>query len=266
MPTPIVALLYDFDRTLSTTDMQEYAFIPSLGMTPDAFWQKTRALAVQHRMDGILACMLMMLEETRLRGIPMTRAYLNAFGTSVQLYPGVRQWFERVNTHAAELGLKAEHYIVSAGCGEMIDGTPIAHEFKEIYASRYRFNAEGVADWPAQAINYTAKTQYIFRINKGVTDVLDEETLNRPMDASLRRVPFERMIFLGDGLTDVPAMRLTRINGGRAVAVYTGSDMAVELLRGERVDYAAPADYRAGGLLDTYIRRTLKEMAEQAHA
>ncbi len=259
---PIVALVYDFDHTLSKGDMQDFAFIPSLGMTPEAFWQKTAHTALENGMDSILASMYQMLEETRKRGKAMTREYLMSLGQSVQYYPGVADWFEHVNSYALSLGLKAEHYIVSAGMAEIIEGTPIAGAFARIYACRYRYNEQGVADWPAQSVNYTGKTQFLSRISKGVTELTNEAAVNAAMPDHERRVPFTRMMFIGDGMTDVPAMRYTRINGGRAVAVYTKEDVAATLLRGGRVDYTAPADYRAGSLLDSYVRRWLMEVAE----
>ncbi len=259
---PIVALVYDFDHTLSKGDMQEFSFIPSLGMTTEEFWQKTAQTARENEMDSILASMFQMLKEKKDRGEAITRDYLRSLGDQVAFYPGVIEWFARVNGYAEALGLTVEHYIVSAGMAEMIEGTPIAGEFARIYACRYRYNEQGEADWPAQSVNYTGKTQFLSRISKGVMDMMDEEMVNAHMPEEKRRIPFSRMMFIGDGFTDVPAMRYTRLNGGRAVAVYTQEEKAATLLRGGRVDYTAPADYRAASLLDSYVHRWLTDLAE----
>lgn len=262
MQTPIVALLYDFDHTLSTRDMQEYRFIPSLGMTPEEFWAKSARITQENGMDSILTCLYLMLSEPRARGIQVTRDYWRSFGPSIQYYPGVKTWFSRINRYGASLGIKVEHYIISAGLTEIIEGTDIANEFCQIYACKYRYDEQGLADWPALAVNSTGKTQFLFRINKGITDISDSETVNRPMDEKLRRVPFRNMIYLGDGLTDVPAMRLTRINGGRAIAVYQDARLAGELLQNDRVDFACPADYEEGTPLEAFIKQRIKEISQ----
>lgn len=258
-----VALMYDFDKMLSTQDMQDYAFIPSLGQQPDAFWARAAAHGKQQGMDNILSYMYAMMKEAKAAGKPIRRETLQKMGESVVLFPGVAQWFDRVNAQGRALGLDIRHYIISSGIREIILGTPIARHFDQVYACQFHYDEHGEADWPANAINYTGKTQYLFRINKGVLDVTNVEDLNRYMPEHQRPVPFSRMIFFGDGATDIPIMRLTRRNGGRSLAVYTDRDSVQSLLTQGRVDAIVPADYREGTELDRFVMRRLLEIAEE---
>ena len=260
MRKPVVALLYDFDETLSSLDMLEFSIIPSLGLTAEAFWQLCADTARRERMDPILAAMACMVWEAKKRGIRLTKAYLNALGRDVRFFPGVDTWFERVNAYAALCGLKAEHYVISAGAQEIIEGTAIARYFERIYALRYHYGPDGTADWPALLVNATGKTEFLYRIAKGVlTD--NDQALSRPTDRRRRRVPFSRFIYLGDGLTDVPAMSLTRRNGGLSLAVYTKKPVALALRRHGRVDDAVPADSAAGGRLEERVFARIRELA-----
>lgn len=250
---PVLALMYDFDRTLSPKDMQEYAFIPGLGMAADDFWKECQATADRHKMDSILAYMWVMIKKSRGKML-VTHDTLRQLGESVQLFPGVKSWFHRVNHYAEKKGMKAEHYIISSGLKEIIEGTPIADEFQEIYAASFCYDEEGVPVWPAMAVNYTSKTQFLFRINKGVPDVTDNRGLNEYMPEDRRRVPFRNMIYIGDGLTDVPCMKLTKVNGGHSIAVYQEdrSEVNLMILHG-RVDFIIPADYSRGSEMEQAV-------------
>ena len=203
---PIVAFLYDFDKTLCTTDMQDYAFIPSLGMTPAEFWAEANSFGRSHRIDGILAYMYTMIQESRRKNLPFTREDLVEKGRKIVFFPGVRQWFGRINRFGARQGVAVEHYIISSGLREIIEGSGISGEFKEIYASEFYYDQTGSPVWPKLAVNFTAKTQFVYRINKGVLDVSDDKTLNDSMPDDSKRVPFTNMIYVGDGLSDVPCM------------------------------------------------------------
>ena len=216
---PIAAFLYDFDKTLCTTDMQDYAFIPSLGMTPAEFWAEANGFGRRHRIDGILAYMYTMLQEAKRKNLPFTRADLVDKGRDIVFFPGVEGWFRRINDYGAELGVQVEHYIISSGLREIIEGSSISGEFKEIYASEFYYDEEGVPVWPKLAVNFTAKTQFVYRINKGVLDVSDDKTLNDSMPDDSKRVPFTNMVYMGDGLSDVPCMKMMRAYGGQAIAV-----------------------------------------------
>ena len=261
--TPIVAFLYDFDKTLCTTDMQDYAFIPSLGMTPAEFWAEANGFGRENRMDGILAYMYTMLREAERKSLPFTREDLVEKGRGIELFPGVEGWFSRINAFGETQGVRVEHYVISSGLREIIEGSSISREFKEIYASEFYYDEAGRPAWPKLAVNFTAKTQFVYRINKGVLDVSDDKTLNDSMPDDSKRVPFPNMIYMGDGLSDVPCMKMMRAYGGQAIAVYQGANQAgvEELLAKRRVDYIFPADYREGTGLDETVKNIIRKMA-----
>ena len=263
MSKPIIALLYDFDKTLCTQDMQNYAFIPSLGMKPEEFWREANSFGQQQRMDGILAYMYTMLHKRREKGLSIKREDLVEMGRSIVLFPGVKEWFGRVNAFGESLGVEIEHYILSSGLREIIEGSGISHEFREIYASEFHYDETGAPVWPKLDVNFTAKTQFVYRINKGVLDVANDRDLNASMPDDSKRIPFTNMVYVGDGLSDVPCMKMMRSYGGQAIAVYQPeSRIAVEelLLRG-RVDFIFPADYREGSSLDETMKNIIRKMA-----
>lgn len=259
---PIIAFLYDFDKTLCTTDMEDYAFIPSLGYTPAEFWGRANAFGWENRMDGLLAYMYTMIQECAAQNIKLDRAFLNHCGESIQLFPGVREWFARINAFGESLGVQVEHYVISSGLREIIEGSGIAQEFREIYACEFFYNENGDACWPKLDVNFTNKTQFVYRINKGILDVSRDRELNDSMPDDSKRVPFTNMIYMGDGLSDVPCMKMMRAYGGQAIAVYQASNrQGVEkLLADGRVDFIFPADYREGMELDRTVRDILRKM------
>ena len=259
---PIIAFLYDFDKTLCTTDMEDYAFIPSLGYTPAEFWGRANAFGWENRMDGLLAYMYTMIQECAAQNIKLDRAFLNHCGESIQLFPGVREWFARINAFGESLGVQVEHYVISSGLREIIEGSGIAQEFREIYACEFYYNENGDACWPKLDVNFTNKTQFVYRINKGILDVSRDKELNDSMPDDSKRVPFTNMIYMGDGLSDVPCMKMMRAYGGQAIAVYQASNrQGVEkLLADGRVDFIFPADYREGMELDRPVRDILRKM------
>ncbi len=253
MTMPIAAIMYDFDKTLSTKDMQEYAFIPGIGMTAEEFWGECNRLTKENNMDQILSYMYVMLREARGKKL-LNRSEFNKLGESVELFSGVADWFERINAYGESIGVTVEHYIISSGVKEIIEGTPIAKYFKEIYAAEFLYDEDNVPVWPAMAVNYTSKTQFLFRINKGVLDVTEHRELNTYTAEEERRVPFSNMIYIGDGFTDVPCMKLVKVNGGHSVAVYSSDDdTAHEIMQQGRVDYMAKTDYRAGEKLENTV-------------
>lgn len=263
MGMPVVAFLYDFDKTLCTTDMQNYAFIPSLGMTPSEFWMEANGFGRRNRIDGILAYMYIMIQESERRNRPFTRQDLVEKGRDIRLFPGVREWFARINDFGAAQGVEVEHYVISSGLREIIEGSSISGEFREIYASEFFYDENGRPVWPKLAVNFTAKTQFVYRINKGVLDVSDDKTLNDSMPDDSKRVPFRNMIYMGDGLSDVPCMKMMRAYGGQAIAVYQSENRAgvEELLARGRVDFMFPADYREDTALDATVKNIIRKMA-----
>ncbi|MCR5826620.1 MAG: haloacid dehalogenase-like hydrolase [Oscillospiraceae bacterium] len=263
MKKPIIAFLYDFDKTLCTTDMQDYAFIPSLGYTPAEFWSIANSLGWSKHMDALLAYMYTMIDECRKKNVRLERDYLVRCGRDIVLFPGVKDWFARINAFGASLGVEVEHYVLSSGLKEIIEGSGIAHEFKEIYACEFLYGEDGLAMWPKLDVNFTNKTQFVYRINKGILDVANDRDLNASMPDDSKRIPFTNMIYVGDGLSDVPCMKMMRAYGGQAVAVYQDSNRAAveNLLSGGRVDYIFPADYRAGSALEETMKNVLRKMA-----
>lgn len=262
MSKPIIAIMYDFDKTLCTKDMQNYRFIPSLGMEVKEFWDYTNEVQLGEHMDSILAYMYAAIKLSRERNIPLKREGLEDNGKGIEFFPGVIEWFSRINKFAEENGAVVEHYVISSGMKEIIDGTVISGEFKNIFASEYLYDENGNAVWPKTAVNYTNKTQFVYRINKGVLDVSNDVDLNRSMPDDSKRIPFQNMIYIGDGLSDVPCMKMMKSYGGRAIAVYQQLDDKVkELLRKDRVDFIYPADYREGKGLDRTVKDIIRNMA-----
>lgn len=262
MKKPIVAIMYDFDKTLCTRDMQEYTFIPSVGMQPNEFWSHTAEVAAEQTMDSILTYMYCMVETAHQSGNPLTRETLVDCGKYIEYHPGVEEWFERINRYADEAGVKVEHYVLSSGLKEIIEGTSIAKYFKRIYACEFLYK-DGQAYWPKMAVNYTNKTQFVYRINKGVLDINNDTDLNNSRPDSEKRVFFSNMIYIGDGLTDVPCMKLVKSEGGHSIAIYQKNqeEKAAPLLRHERVDWMFEADYREGSELDNTMKLLLEDLA-----
>lgn len=259
----IIALMYDFDKTLSPKDMQEYSFIPSIGMNANEFWDETNKIVEKTSMDKILAYMYLMLKKSKKNDVPITKEAFMSLGTAVKLYPGVKTWFKRINAYGESLGVTIEHYIISSGLKEIIEGTSIGNEFKRIYACEFHYNERGNADWPQQAINYTTKTQFLFRISKGVLDTIDDDTLNSYMSPNERRVPYRNMIYFGDGLTDVPCMKLVKAYGGQSIAIYQKNkfNKVQRLLDEGRVNFVCPSDYTAGSELERIVKLIIDRMA-----
>lgn len=259
---PIVAIMYDFDKTLCTKDMQDYSFIPSLGMTESEFWSFANELGTNEHMDSVLAYMYAMVKMSKDKNIPLLRQKLVDMGRNVELFSGVESWFERISDFGSDQGVQVEHYVISSGMKEIIEGTSISKYFKSIFACEFLYDENGNGIWPKTDVNYTNKTQFVYRINKGVLDVANDNDLNRSMPDDSKRVPFCNMIYIGDGLSDVPCMKMMKAYGGYSIAVYQNRDSKVEdLLKNDRVDYIYPADYRDGTGLDTTVKNIIRKMA-----
>ena len=273
MAAPLkTALIYDFDGTLARGNMQEVSFIPSIGMQANQFWDSVKPLTIAADGDGILMYMQMMLQAAREKGQPVTRQALRDHGRGVALFEGLRDlsWFDRMNAVGARYGLEIEHYIVSAGLTEMIEGCPVFPALTHVFASKFVYDAEDQAVWPAVGVNYTTKTQYLFRINKGVLNHWDDARINRFIPDDERPIPFERMIFLGDGDTDVPTMKMMHTKGGFSIAVYDPDstprdrDKVHRLISEDRVNFVAAADYREGTAVDLIVKGLIGRIAVNA--
>lgn len=261
---PIIAIMYDFDKTLCTRDMQEYTFIPSVGMEPTEFWAYAGKISGKEGMDSILAYMYCMIETAKKAGNPVTRDALVSCGKHVEYHPGVYDWFERINGYGKESGVQIEHYVLSSGLKEIIEGTSIAQFFKRIYACEFLYR-DGEAIWPKTSVNYTNKTQFVYRINKGILDINNDKDLNRSLPESERRVQFTNMIYIGDGLTDVPCMKLVKQGGGHSIAIYhkEAKETAMPLLKHDRVDWMFQADYRKNSALDKAMKMLIENLANE---
>ena len=245
---PIAALIYDFDGTLSPGNMQEFGFIQAVGKTKEEFWKMSDGIAVGQDASNVLAYMKLMFDEARKAGIPLRRSKFKEFGKHIELFEGVTEWFSLVNEYGRQKGVRVEHYINSSGLKEIIEGSPIAKEFKHIYAGTFIYNADGVAEWPGIAVDHTAKTQFLFKISKGITSQHDSKMVNSSMADDKKRIPFSHMIYFGDGETDIPCMKIVGMFGGNPIAVYAPDSAkkkatAQKLQRQGRVKFITPATY-----------------------
>ena len=260
---PTVAIVYDFDGTLAPGNMQDNHFLPAVEKKPDDFWKEVKDLSDKHEGDNILMYMRHMLKKASQAEVSVRRSDFSQHGESIDLFEGVEEWFNRIRDYGKDRWINVEHYLVSSGNAEIIRGTRIAEFFSQIYASKYAFDENDVAVWPALAINYTTKTQYLFRINKGCHDLTDNESVNKFVPKSERPVPFENMIYIGDGLTDVPCFRLVRDQGGLSIAVYKpntkgAQDKARIYLEDGRVQKVCQANYQEGSDLDKTIKSFIR--------
>lgn len=260
---PVVAMLYDFDKTLCTKDMQEYTFIPNVKMTAKEFWGEVNRLSTKNKMDGVLTYLYFMLERARATHRSIRREEFVRLGADLKLYRGVEEWFDHMNRIGEEAGVTIEHFILSSGLREIIEGASIFRHFKEVFACEFLYDENGVACWPKNVVNYTTKTQFLFRINKGILDISDDVGVNKYIPEDDRPVPFRNMIYIGDGMSDVPCMRLVKLYGGYSIAVYPAGkkEKVEELLLHERVNSIAPADYREGTELFKTVTDVIRKMA-----
>lgn len=263
-----VAIVYDFDGTLSPGNMQEYDFIPAVGKQNEEFWAESEKLGREQDGDTILAYMFTMLRHAKSNNLSLRREAFIESGSKVQLFEGVEQWFALINAYGKERGIAIEHYINSSGIKEMIEGTKIAKEFRKIFACSFFYDVDGVAYWPSVVVNYTTKTQFLFKINKGIDSVSDNVKVNEYIPESERRIPFSNMIYFGDGTTDIPSMRLVKQMGGHSIAVYDPKDKnhaenlatIEKLKRDNRVDFVMPTNYRADGPTMELVKRIIDKI------
>lgn len=246
--------------------MQEREFIPNIGMNKSSFWAEVKQRAKQHQGDNILIYMGLMLEKARAAHVPVRKKDIVTYGKKLQLFKGVEAWFDRINQYGKLGGIRVSHHIISSGLREMISGTSIKRHFENIFASSYCYDHNGVAEWPALALNYTTKTQYLFRVNKGVHDVYEHDKLNKYVPPDQRPVPFSNIIFIGDGETDIPCFRLVKDLGGHSIAVFQPHSPKAKaqsklLLQDGRVNFTAPADYSDGKSIDQIIKAIMEKVA-----
>ncbi len=262
---PVLAICYDFDKTLSPDDMQAQGYIQSVHCDVAEFWRESNKLAEENDMDQNLAYMYKMKLEAEGKQV-FTKKQLQEHGKTVSLFPGVEDWFERIRDYGEQQGVKVEHYIISSGLKEMIEGTSVAMAgaFEKIYASSFFYNENGVAVWPAQVVNYTNKTQFLFRIEKGVLDVNDP-SVNMHFAPEDVRIPFRNIVYIGDSDTDVPCMKLVNTYGGHSIGVFNEESedktKVFQMMRDERIKYFVPANYSEGKPLDCLLKKIIDKTA-----
>lgn len=255
---PVVAICYDFDKTLSPDDMQAQGYIQSVGYDVKRFWEESNEMAEQNDMDQNLAYMYKMLQAARGQ-VVFTKEKLREYGAKVSLFDGVEEWFERIRNYGQSKSVIVEHYIISSGLKDMIEGTAVAKNgaFEKIYASSFYYDKQNVAVWPAQVINYTNKTQFLFRIEKGVLDINDQG-VNEYFSPETIRVPFRNMIYIGDSDTDIPCMKLINTYGGHSIGVYNpetkDKNKVYKMIKDNRIKYFTPADYTEGSEIDKLVK------------
>ncbi|MBR4270656.1 MAG: haloacid dehalogenase-like hydrolase [Clostridia bacterium] len=261
MKKTTVAICYDFDKTLSVDDMQSFSFIPKLGLKPIEFWGMVRDFSKKNGCEPTLAYLYVMKTECEKKGIVLNKEYLHNLGADIKFFSGVSTWFDRINRFGEEQNVKVEHYIISSGNKEMIDGCKIAKYFTGVFGCEYLFDKRGEACWPKNIVNFTQKTQYLFRICKGATDLSDQDKVNSRVDN--KHVEFRNMIYIGDGVTDIPCMTLVKEKGGIAISVYTPEKKqeSVNLLDDDRVDYACKSDFSSDSELEKLVKLVITSMA-----
>lgn len=267
-----MAIAYDFDGTLAPGNMQERSFLPEIGVGALKFWSEVRKCAAENDMDEILAYMHLMLKHAQAKDVSIQREAFVQHGGEIEFFPGVKEWFGRINAHAKKQGIRLQHYIISSGLRELVEGTPIKKEFAYIFASGFMYDQDKIARWPALAVNYTNKTQYLFRINKGILNSYDNSKINKFIVEEDRPVPFSNMIYIGDGETDIPSMKMVKYQGGHAIAVFdpkkrktkerlAPKETARKLIDEQRADYAVAADYSDSKSLDKIVKAIIDKVA-----
>jgi hypothetical protein len=263
-PHRTIAIVYDFDGTLSPLSMQEYTIFPELKIDPKVFWPEVKRVTKENEASEVLTYMRLLADRIVQANVAINKTKLGSLGSKIEYFPGVDSWFDRMDKFVKEQTLgyvKLQHYIVSSGLREILQGTSIAKHFEAIFASQYSFDPFGRPVFVDRVITDVSKTQYLFRINKGVLNLSD--SVNDHMPEDQRPIPFSNMIYIGDGDTDVPSMAVTRKNGGHAFAVHSPGESASKcelLFRANRVDAYFEADYSTNSRLEIFVKNLLKKL------
>ena len=255
-----VAICYDFDKTLSPLDMQSQGFVQDVGMSIDEFWEDVDTYSEKAHVELNLTYMLKMVEAAKRCGFSITEKYLNSLGKNITYYKGLDTWFERINRFGLEHNVEVHHFILSSGLKEIIDGTTIVKNFDKVYASAFHYDENGNANWPRFVVNYTNKTQFLFRISKGVFDELDNR-VNEVTRSVNYYIPYSNFIYLGDSDTDIPCMALLNQYGGFPVGVYEDGDKGLKkvnkLIEEKRIGAGVIADYSENSALEKVVKKRI---------
>nr|VFJ51018.1 MAG: haloacid dehalogenase-like hydrolase [Candidatus Kentron sp. FW]VFJ66904.1 MAG: haloacid dehalogenase-like hydrolase [Candidatus Kentron sp. FW] len=262
------ALVYDFDGTLAEGNCVEHGVVPSLKINKEEFWKEVKKRSKSDDGDEILSYLGRLSEiADEKNSCELSEENLKKHGASIPLFPGVESWFDRINEYGKQHGLYIYHYIISSGLEAMIKGTKIGDKFRKIFACKYHYGKDNLKPkWAAQAINYTTKTQFLFRVNKGIDNSWDNPSVNKFIELHEREIPFQRMIYFGDGDTDIPSMKMVIYQGGFSLAVFdkdkweeeTTQSKVEKLISEERSSYVVPADYREASQLDVTVKGLLQ--------
>jgi hypothetical protein len=267
-PQNTIAIVYDYDQTLSPSYMQDETVFPAFGINSESFWRRCSELVRDNGYDNELAYMKVLLDTLGMDR--PTNADLKSLGQKLNFYKGIPEMFEQfrnglLTEEQLSYGISVEHYVISSGLKVLIDGSRLQPYVRAIFGCEFDVDEQDRITFPKRVISHTQKTQYLFRINKGLLDVTQD--VNDHMDAAIRPIPFPNMIYLGDGPTDVPCFTVMKKNGGEAIAVYNPDDPARVGFKkcyqlsthADRVKHIAPADYRP----KTHLRMLLEEMVEE---
>lgn len=261
-----IALLYDFDCTLADGFMQSFGLVQDLGHRDiNEYFEASNNLVGGEEMDMCLSMMAGIVRSANQQGKKVTREYLQGFGKNMKYYVGVEEWFDRVNAIGARYGYEIEHYVISSGLKELIEGSSISKYFKRIYANFFAYDQDGVAYWPSQVVNYSSKVQYVYRVRKNVLDDLgDVSKVNEKM-ADSEVLPFKNIIYLGDSQTDIPSFKVVKNSGGMAICVYDPASakakgVAQKCFIEGRVNYFVPADYSEGSDLFELVKNYIENV------
>ena len=260
--------MYDFDETLSCGDEQYKDFFEFLGQDKEMFWVHNDEECLAENMDIVLGYTRKFMNIAKKNGTPLTRTLLKSMGKNVKFFNGVEEWFDRINEYGKSKGFIIEHYLISCGIKEIVEGTSIANKLNRIYANCYAYDERGEACWLSQIVNYTLKTQYSFRVKKNLFDNLtDIKKINDKQDKD-EQLPFSNMFYFGDGDTDIPCMILVKENGGHSIAVYNDNlpkkrASALKILVDGRVNASLEADYSEGSAIDQYVKNAIDKLAKQ---
>jgi 2-hydroxy-3-keto-5-methylthiopentenyl-1-phosphate phosphatase len=270
-----IAICYDFDGTLAPGNMHEHSFLPQLNIKKEKFWGEVKKIAKENNMNEILAYMYLTLEKANEKKHQIKREAFLELGRKITLFKGVKVFFRIINSYAKRKNIIIEHYIISSGLKEIIEGTSILRNFKYVFASEFMYDINGVAVWPSLAIDYTNKTQYLFRVNKGIINSWDNKKINEYTPESQRPIPFNRIIYIGDGATDIPAMKMVNHQGGYSIAVYdptkrhsskkkSPKDICLELVKHGRASFIAPAIFTNKSLLFSLLKNIISKISVES--
>lgn len=268
-----IAVVFDFDDTLAPDTTSGYLRQAGIEDLP-RFWKEEVGALYTHGWDPVPAYLYKMIEASRSGRIPpITRESLASWGQQAPLHRGVETLFDRLREAArrANPRLHIEFYVISSGLGDVLRATRIAQEFTEIWSSEFHYGADGAAVFPRRIVSFTDKTRYLFHVQKGLIGDEDRAKpfeVNRKVPRERQRVPFDHMIFVGDGYTDIPCFSLLKQHEGIPIAVYDPHHEerwgnAFRFVAEGRVSNLHSANYSEGSDLSNFLIMAVRSLAER---